>query len=200
MLLAVSDPVSLAEEEASSVLDDVSSAEAVELLSSLALALAADAEEVMDSVLAALLCACEEAAVVEEAAASPAQVAAVGRLLTPWPAQRELANWRVSVGMSAVVHCLITAFLFESGDNLLSWSSLLHALLTQHERPLSSSVLLQMHWTSSELHDPKLSPTQLAAQVGRPGICAEAREVRRVKVRAVRVLACMVAELSRCDF
>lgn len=113
MLLAVSDPVSLAEEEASSVLDDVSSAEAVELLSSLALALAADAEEVMDSVLAALLCACEEVAVVEEAAASPAQVAAVGRLLTPWPAQRELANWRVSVGVSVAVRCLIIAFLFQ---------------------------------------------------------------------------------------
>jgi hypothetical protein len=33
---------------------------------------------------------------VELAEAEPSQVAAVGRLLTPWPAQREFANSRVS--------------------------------------------------------------------------------------------------------
>jgi hypothetical protein len=33
---------------------------------------------------------------VELAEAEPSQVAAVGRLVTPWPAQREFANSRVS--------------------------------------------------------------------------------------------------------
>lgn len=60
----------------------------------------------------------------------------------------------------------------------------------QHERPLSSSVLLQMHLTSSAPQDPKLSPTHLAAQSGRPGIWAAAREVR--KARAVSVYAYIV--------
>ena len=34
-----------------------------------------------------------------ELAASGAHVAAVGRLFTPWPAQRESANWIVSVSV-----------------------------------------------------------------------------------------------------
>lgn len=60
---------------------------------------------------------------------------------------------------------------------------------TQHERPVRSSLLLQMQPTSSEPQEPKLSLTQLAAQLGRPGICALAKAERRAKV--VRVRVCM---------
>ena len=78
----------------------------------------------------------------------------------------------------------------------LSWSSVLQAVLTQQERPLSSSVLLQMHLTSRLPQEPNELPTQLAAQLGRPGICAAARVDSRAT--AVRVKACMFAESLGC--
>jgi len=106
---------------------------------------------------------------VELGAAEPSQVAAVGRLLTPWPAQREFANSMV-----------------------FFWSSSLQAVLTQHERPERRVSELQMHFTSSWPQSPKLVPTQVAAQVGRPGICAAARVDSRAT--AVRVKACILAK------
>jgi hypothetical protein len=64
-------------------------------------------------------------------------------------------------------------------------------VLTQHDKPLNSSVLLQMHFTSRPPQEPNELPTQPAAQEGRPGICAAARVESRAN--AVRVKACMVA-------
>ena len=64
-------------------------------------------------------------------------------------------------------------------------------MLTQHARPLRSSVLLQMHFTSRLPQEPNEVPTQLVAQEGRPGICATARVDSRAT--AVRVIACMFA-------
>ena len=75
--------------------------------------------------------------------------------------------------------------------SLLSWSAASQAVLTQHARLLRSSVLLQMHFTSRLPHEPNELPTQLVAQVGRPGICAAARVESRAT--AVRVIACMFA-------
>jgi len=100
--------------------------------------------------------------------AEPSQVAAVGRFVTPCPEQREFANSRV-----------------------FFWSSSLQAVLTQHERPESRVVELQMHFTSREPQSPKLVPTQVAAQEGRPGIWAAARLDSRAT--AVRVKACIFA-------
>lgn len=73
---------------------------------------------------------------------------------------------------------------------LLFWSSSLQAVLTQHERPDSRVVELQMHFTSREPQSPKLVPTQEAAHEGRPGIWAAARVDSRAT--AVRVKACML--------
>jgi hypothetical protein len=58
-----------------------------------------------------------------------------------------------------------------------------------------SSVLLQMHFTSRLPQEPNEVPTQLVAQLGRPGICAAARVESRAT--AVRVMACMFAV---CEF
>jgi hypothetical protein len=67
-------------------------------------------------------------------------------------------------------------------------------VLTQHERPERRPSELQMHFTSREPQSPKLVPTQVAAQEGRPGIWAAARVDSRAT--AVRVKeACM---LKRC--
>lgn len=79
----------------------------------------------------------------------------------------------------------------EDGRISLSWSAESQAVLTQHARPLRSSVLLQMHFTSRLPHEPNELPTQLVAQLGRPGICAAARVDSRAT--AVRVIACMFA-------
>ena len=149
-----------------------------------------DAEEVVAAAAAAVELPLEAAV---ELAASEAHEAAVGRLFTPWPAQSESANWRVSTlvfsrGQENALLCV----------SLLSWSAALQALLTQHERPAMKSVLLQMHLTSRPLQEPNESPTQLAAQSGRPGICAAAREVRRAT--AVRVKACMIAVCLVCRY
>jgi hypothetical protein len=82
-------------------------------------------------------------------------------------------------------------FLGEGGVfYLLFWSSSLQAVLTQHERPDSRVVELQMHFTSREPQSPKLVPTQEAAHEGRPGIWAAARVDSRAT--AVRVKACML--------
>jgi hypothetical protein len=53
-----------------------------------------------------------------------------------------------------------------------------------------------MHFTSRPPQEPNELPTQLAAQEGRPGICAVARVESRAK--AVRVKACMVAVILIC--
>jgi hypothetical protein len=63
-------------------------------------------------------------------------------------------------------------------------------VLTQHERPDSRVLELQMHFTSREPQSPKLVPTQVAAQEGRPGIWAAARLESRAT--AVRVKACIL--------
>jgi hypothetical protein len=57
-----------------------------------------EAEEVTDDESVVAAAAEEELPLAAEVelAAPEAHVAAVGRLLTPWPAQSELANWRVS--------------------------------------------------------------------------------------------------------
>jgi hypothetical protein len=124
-----------------------------------------------------------------ELAAPAAHVADWGKLLTPWPAQRELAKWIVSARQVLLV---VVSFLTVSSrmGSSLSWSAASQAVLTQHARPLRSSVLLQMHFTSRLPHEPNEVPTQPVAQVGRPGICAAARVESRAKVR---MLACMFA-------
>jgi hypothetical protein len=48
-----------------------------------------------------------------------------------------------------------------------------------------------MHFTSRLPQEPNEVPTQLVAQLGRPGICAAARVESRAT--AVRVMACMFA-------
>lgn len=129
--------------------------------------------------------------------AEPSQVAAVGRFVTPCPEQREFANSRVSE--EALVWCDLSSFLCYSSClifflwwwSLLFWSSSLQAVLTQQERPESRVVELQMHFTSREPQSPKLVPTQVAAQEGRPGIWAAARLDSRAT--AVRVKACIFA-------
>jgi hypothetical protein len=93
----------------------------------------------------------------------------------------------------------VFSFLFFFLDflSLLFWSSSLQAVLTQHERPESRVVELQMHFTSREPQSPKLVPTQVAAQVGRPGIWAAARVDS--KATAVRVKACMLLIVVYCS-
>jgi hypothetical protein len=135
--------------------------------------------------------------------AEPSQVAAVGRLVTPWPEQSEFANSMVSVEKKEKRYCQFWCNIifvlqdFRDFSNLLFWSSSLQALLTQHERLEIRPSVLQMHFTSREPQSPKLVPTQVAAQEGRPGIWAAARLESRATAARVKE-ACMFASIIVC--
>lgn len=60
---------------------------------------------------------------VELAEAEPSHVAAVGRLFTPWPAQREFANSRVSELGSVRVSWVSNAFFGATGILCFTYSS-----------------------------------------------------------------------------
>ena len=131
------------------------------------------------------------------AEAEPSQLAAVGRLVTPWPEQSEFANSMVSVKKVLSVWCNINCATDSRILDLLIWSSSLQALLTQHERLEIRPSVLQMHLTSREPQSPKLVPTQVAAQEGRPGIWAAARVDSRATAAMVKE-ACMIASIIVC--
>ena len=83
------------------------------------------------------------------------------------------------------------------GFGLLFWSSSLQAVLTQHERLEIRFSVLQMHFTSREPQSPKLVPTQVAAQEGRPGIWAAARVDSRATAARVKE-ACILSSIVVC--
>lgn len=74
--------------------------------------------------------------------------------------------------------------------DLLSWSAASQAVETQHARPERSDESLQMHLTSSVLQLPKLVPTQLLAQAGKPGMAAAASATRPDNMRRRIVIKC----------
>jgi hypothetical protein len=67
-------------------------------------------------------------------------------------------------------------------------------VLTQHERLEIRFSVLQMHFTSREPQSPKLVPTQVAAQEGRPGIWAAARVDSRATAARVKE-ACILSSI-----
>ena len=93
-----------------------------------------------------------------------AQVAAVGRSCTPWPAQRPSANLIVAtiyIRLRTVHEHRMMRWRERDVFEIVSfripcWSAASQVLLTQHARLASSDWSLQMHFTSSVLQSPRV--------------------------------------------
>ena len=103
----------------------------------------------------------EAPATVDEAPA--AQVADVGRLVTPLPLHRASAKEIVAVRVS------MASSKPKSQENVLSWSAVEQVFDTQQAKSAIRASLEQMHVTLREPHPPKSVETHEPAHEGRPG-------------------------------